>query len=311
MPKEKLVILFNPAAGAGRASRNKERLEAELRRQGVSYALTVTESEADLRESTRRLAATERVIAGAGGDSTFLIMAEEILKSGRRTALGMMGMGSSNDIPASFGSDSLEAACRALAEGRPQKIDIGAVEGEGQRLGYFLGQANIGLGAAVNRYVARLAGRHPRLASRQLLAGFLGVREAYRQRRVPISMRIDGGEAGRAEGSFIAAVFANTPLWATGLRIAPAAKADDGQLDLCLVRACPFRRLLRIYSLARKGHHLARPEVSLRRANKFEVQLEGPAVIQTDGEILKVGKDLGPQTITLRVLPAALDILLP
>ncbi|MBM3312280.1 MAG: hypothetical protein FJY80_12330, partial [Candidatus Aminicenantes bacterium] len=166
-----LPILLNPSAGAGRARRMKEKLEAELKQQGIPYLLTVTESERELRQTTRRLAATERAIAGAGGDSTFLIMAEEILNSGGRPALGLIGMGSSNDIAASFGLGTLEAAGRALGEGRPKPIDLGVVVHDGLRLGYFLGQANLGLGVAVNRYVASLAVRRPRLASRQFLAG--------------------------------------------------------------------------------------------------------------------------------------------
>jgi len=306
-----LPILLNPSAGGGRASRKREHLEAELKRQGIPYLLMVTESEGELRETARRLAATERAIAGAGGDSTFLIMAEEILKAGGRPVLGLIGMGSSNDIPDSFGLNTIEAACRALGEGRPRGIDVGVVESDGKRLGYFLGQANLGLGVAVNRYVAGLAARRSRLASRQFLAGLLGVREAYRKGRIPFPACVEGGEAGRIEGSFVTAVFANMPLWASGLRIAPGAKPDDGMLDLCLVDACPFRRLLRVYSAARKGRHAGRPEVHLFRAGRFEVLLEGPAFVQTDGEIIRVAEGEGPQTLIFGLLPSALNILLP
>lgn len=306
-----LPILLNPSAGAGRARRTKEKLEAELGRRGVSYLLTVTESEADLRERTRLLAEKEKAIAGAGGDSTFLIMAEEILKSGRRPALGLVGMGSSNDLAASFGLESLETACRALGEGRPKPVDVGVVEQDRERLGYFLGQANLGLGVAVNRYVAGLAERHPRLAARQFLAGFLGVREAYRKGRIPVKLRVQAGEAGGDEGLFVAAVFANTPHWATGLRIAPEARPDDGALDLCLVAACPFRRLVRVYAAARKGRHLDRPEVRLLRSKRFEVEFDEPALVQTDGEIIDAGRSEGPRTDAFGVLPSALDILLP
>jgi diacylglycerol kinase (ATP) len=306
-----IPVLLNPSSGSGRARRLKEKLEAELRRQGIPFVLKVTESEDDLRASVRLLAADNRIIAAAGGDSTFLIMAEEILKSGARPALGLIGMGSSNDIPAALGLDSLETACRTLRDGRPRRIDAGAIEREGERLGIFLGQANIGLGAVVNRYVAGLASRRPRLASRQTIAGFLGVREAYRKRQIPIRLYIDGGAAGRVEGLFAAAVFANMPVWATGLRVAPEARPDDGRLDLCLVEACPFRRLFRIYSLARQGRHLNRPEVRILRSEKFEVRFEGPGLVQTDGEILNVGEGPGSQAIAIRPLRAALEIIAP
>ena len=38
-----------------------------------------------------------------------------------------------------------------------------------------------------------------------------------------------------AEHTAMAAVFANTPVYGGGMRVAPNAKMDDGQLDVCLI----------------------------------------------------------------------------
>ena len=152
-----LPILLNPAAGAGRAGRGREQLEAELKRQGVSYVLTITDDESHLRDLTRSLAAEGHPLAGAGGDSTFLVMLDEIMAAPTRPRLGLIGIGSSNDVPREFGLDTLERACAALKNGTARTIDIGFVETDGGAKRHFLGQANIGLGAEVNRYVARLA----------------------------------------------------------------------------------------------------------------------------------------------------------
>ena len=185
-----LPILLNPAAGSGRAGRTRERLEAELKRQDVSYALTVTDDESHLRSQVRSLAAEGRAMAGAGGDSTFLIMLDEIMAATPRPRLGMIGIGSSNDIPREFGIETLERACAALKSGLYRMVDIGVVETASGAKRHFLGQANIGLGAEVNRFMAGLADKRPRLARRQTLAGFIGIIGAYRSGKIPLDLTL-------------------------------------------------------------------------------------------------------------------------
>jgi len=306
-----IPIFLNPAAGAGRAARLQEKLEDELRRFGVPYALHVTESEIHLRQLTRQSAVDHRFIAGAGGDSTFMIMAEEILRAGAGTALGLIGLGSSNDVPAAFGLDSIETACRALRDRRRRRIDLGMILRDGIYSTYFLGQANLGLGAAVNRYVTALAARRPRLAAHQALAGFFGIREAYKHGRVPIRLRIDSGPSGVIEDFFTVAVFANTPLWATGKRIAPEARPDDGLLDACLIGPCSMRRLARLYALAATGRHVGEPEVRLLRSPEFAVGSESAFDVQADGEIVPGPGGPGKNALIIRALPFALEILVP
>ncbi len=313
-----LTILLNPSAGGGLARRTQARLEGELRRLGVAYSLIVTQSEEHLREMVRKLAAAgpaDRVLAGAGGDSTFQIMASEILaggagSSGAQPVLGLIGLGSSNDIPAAFGLTGLEEACRTLRDGRVRRIDAGLVLKDGQPKGFFLGQANVGLGAAVNRFVFDLAGRRPALARRQTLAGVVGIRSAYRTGDVPIRLSIDW-EGGSIEGPLTIAVFANTRVWATGRIIAPEADPGDGRLDACLIGPCTMRRLARLYALTRTGAHIGQPEVRIIRAPEFSLRTETRLDIQTDGEIIEGTPSGAPRTITFRALPGALRILAP
>jgi diacylglycerol kinase (ATP) len=313
-----ITILLNPAAGAGLTRRMQARLEEELKRLDVAYSLIVTQSEGHLRELTRKLAAAgpaDRVLAAAGGDSTFQIIASEIL--GRKTGpagpppiLGLIGLGSSNDIPAAFGLTDLETACRVLRDGRIRRIDAGVVLKDGETPGYFLGQANVGLGAAVNRFVFDLAGRRPALARRQTLAGVAGIRRAYRLKDVPVRLSIEW-EGGRLEGPFTLAVFANTRVWATGRIIAPESEPDDGRLDACLIGPCSMRRLARLYALTKTGAHAGQPEVRMLKAREFTLRTNDRLDVQTDGEIIEGTPDGAPQTITVRALAGALRVLAP
>lgn len=313
-----LTILLNPSAGLGRARWAQARIAAELARLGLPHSLIVTQSENHLRELVRKLASSGpegRILAGAGGDSTFLIMANEILaqNSGGLPAgpiLGLIGLGSSNDIPAAFGLDSLETACRVLRDGRPRLVDAGEVVKNGRRFGYFLGQANVGLGVAVNRFVFDLAWRRPRLARRQTLAGLAGIRRAYRTGEVPIPVAISW-EGGAADGPLTLAVFANTRIWATGRIIAPEADPDDGRLDACLIGPCSMRRLARIYALTKTGRHIGQPEVRMAKAREFTIRTDSRLDVQTDGEIIEGTPSGETRTILVRAVPGALRVLTP
>ncbi len=307
---ERYLILFNPSAGGGRAIERRKALEAALAGQGIANDFIVTESEADLRERAANGARSGRTIVAAGGDSTFHIVINEILNAGRRVPLGLVGIGSSNDIPLEFGLETLDKACRALKNGRLRRVDLGVVRPGTDAPVYFLGQSNIGLGAAVNRYVAGLAERRRPLARRQTLAGIMGILNAYRTGKVPVTLKISSPERS-FEGPFVLAVFSNIRFWATGKVLNPQAKPDDGKLDACLFGECSFGRLVRLNSLANKGRHGKCREVVIQQSASFEVEADAPFLVQTDGEMLldpSTNSPLGLNRVRFEIAPGALDL---
>jgi len=309
MPIERITILFNPSAGMGRALVKKNEIEERLRGYGLAYDLAVTESEEQLRTLTREQARTGRILVGAGGDSTFHIMANEIMAADAAVTLGMIPVGSSNDVAREFGVSSLENACRALRNQKTKGIDIGYISEGEKPVRYFLGQANIGLGVFVNRYVAELARRKPGLAGHQALAGVMGVLGAYRNQLIPVHLAVES-QAGRMEGEFTAAVISNVRYWATGKIINPNALPDDGRLDLCLIKKCSFLRLVRVSWLAGRGEPDRAKEVKILQSPSFRISSETPFAIQTDGEIL--GSLENPalfNRVALKIRPRALTII--
>ena len=309
MTKDKAAVLFNPSARRGKAIGMKDRIEACLHRHAVPYELFVTGSEKELKALAREHALTYATVVGAGGDSTFHLIVNEIVKAGAIARFGMIGAGSSNDIDREFGVDSLEKAVHALKRGWTRRVDLGCIVRGSETLRYYLGQANIGLGAQVNEYVDAVARRKPALGRRQTLAGVLGVIRSYRSGILPLSLTVDSG-AGTVDGEFVAAVFSNIRYWATGKLIAPEARPDDGILEACLIGMCSFGRLARIAWLAGKGRHGTMKEVRFLRSSSFEVSSETPFAVQTDGEI--IGGAERPDTferVAFKVLSRALDLI--
>ena len=309
MQTDKVAILFNPSAGKGKALRKKNRLEELLKKYDIFYDLFVTQSEEALIRLTQEKSKEYKVLVGAGGDSTFNIMANEINKRSADVSLGMIGLGSSNDIAKEFGIDSLDKACLALKKKRTKRVDLGSIEEDSFLLRLFLGQANVGLGVYVSKHADGMAARGSRWAKFQTVAGISGIRDAYRSQKVPLSLTIES-DIGEVHGKFILASFNNIRYWATGRLLCPEAQPDDGKLDACLIDNCSFSRFAQIALMAKKGNHIKTKEVKILQSSGFTVSAEEAFEIQTDGEIVhRPNSSTQFKTIQFRILPQALTIL--
>ncbi len=309
MNNSNTLVILNPSAGKGKALQKKGRLEVYLQRFNIPYDLFITQSEEELRTLVREKAGTYRRIIGAGGDSTFNIIVNEILKTGTEIDFGMIGIGSSNDITKEFGLHTLESACRAIQKGRTRKIDLGSIVGNGIVLSYFLGQANIGLGVNVNRYVEELSIQGRGRARSQMLAGIAGVIKTHRSGKIPVYLLIET-DAGPIAEMFHVALFSNIRFWATGLNMCPAALPDDGLLDSCLIRQCSLGRLVKIAFQARKGRHIRVESVETLQSKEFTVSADDDFHIQTDGEILGgYSHPTGFRKVSFRTVPKVLNLI--
>lgn len=309
MKSGKVAILFNPAAGKGNALKKKEQLEGLLRKYDIPHDLFVTQSEEDLINLTGEKSKEYPVLVGAGGDSTFNIMINEIFRRSADVVLGMIGVGSSNDIVKEFGIDSLDKACLALKRKRTRRVDLGSIEEDNFLLRLFLGQANVGLGVFVSKHVENLASRETRWASRQVIAGISGIYETFKSKKVPLAIKLESGR-GDIYGRFILASFNNIRYWATGRLLCPDAKVDDGKLDGCFIDDCSLARFLRIAWMAKKGKHVKAKEVEIHQSSEFEVSAEQPFEIQTDGEIVnRADSSTEFQVVQFRVFPRALTVI--
>lgn len=310
MPMEKKVIPFilNPAAGSGRSLAQIDYLRQKIRLFDLPAEIVISQSEDHLKELTREFAQKSQIIVGIGGDSTFHFMANEILMSGGKSALGLIGLGSSNDIPRNFDLADINRSLTVIKSSQIKAIDVAAILHDGQIIRYVLGQVNIGLGAAVNQYVASIIRRQPWLRNHQNLAGLVGIWLAYKNKEnaLPVSIKI---KSQSYNGNFTIALLTNIRYWATGRKIAPLASPDDGLFDLCLIRTCPLSSLLYLALLAKKGKHIKHKNVILNQSDYFLINSEKKFVLQADGEIVKLGTlPFEIDHFELKVIPGALRI---
>jgi diacylglycerol kinase (ATP) len=309
MQTDKVAIFLNPSAGRGIALRKKDQLKELLKKYDIPFDLVVTQSEEDLRTLTREKSKEYEVLVGAGGDSTFNIMVNEIFKKSADVKFGMIGLGSSNDIAKEFGIDSLEKACMALKKRRSKRADLGSIEEDNFLLRVFLGQANVGLGVFVSKHANEMVSKGSNWARFQNVAGIIGIRDAYRTKKIPLSLTVLS-DSGKVFGKFVIASFNNIRYWATGRMLCPEAQTDDGKLDSCLIDKCSFPRFTQIALMAKKGNHIKAREVELLQSSGFTLSGEETFEIQTDGEIVhRPNSSTQFQTVQFKILPQALSII--
>ena len=82
----------------------------------------------------------------------------------------------------------------------------------------------------------------------------------------------------------VLAAFANAPTYGGGMKIAPHAMLDDGQLDLCIIRDIDPFKLFCLFPTIYFGKHLRLPEVEYLQAAHLRIETDYPVDVYADGE---------------------------
>jgi diacylglycerol kinase (ATP) len=278
------ALLYNPAAGRHRQERLLGDLRAALAAAGWAAEPAATPGPGAATAMARELAAAGAVeaVLAFGGDGTVREVAAGLLGTG--VALGILPGGTVNLLARALGLPAdPRAAAAALASLSPRPLDVGLAGATP-----FLMMVSAGLdGAVLAALDGGLKGRFGRSA---ILAQAL--REWWRYPYPELAVTADGR---RFAATF--AVVANIPLYGGPFRLVPAARPDDGRLDLLVFHGRRAATLRFAWDLL-GASHVRRRDVTVLPAG--EVLLTGPpgAVAQLDG-------DPCPEPLPLRVRLAA------
>jgi diacylglycerol kinase (ATP) len=207
-------------------------------------------------------------------------------------------------IPAGTGMDfarnanirrGVGAAVDRIVRGEERRFDIGVLTEPFPRL--FVNFAESGLGASVVAREAAFSSRWPGRAS-FFLAGI-----AAAARDHPIAGRVTVDGATVYDGRLVSLVVANGAYFGGGMKIAPPADTDDGELDIVLLgnlsRVNLVSQIWKLYP----GTHLRNPQVHWMRGTDVTFEPESAGQIDLDGELYPGGSSrISVQRRALRVL---------
>jgi len=286
------LVIVNPVAGGGRAGRAIDWLRAR----GAKVRITTRAGEAEV------LAANagnhDRVIA-VGGDGTVQEIVNGLLASSSRRTLGLVPIGTGNDLARSLGlPPQLDAAWEVAATGEARPIDVARATNGAGRVRWFASAGGIGFDAQV---AAAMAQRKGWQASR---AGDLLTTLAELRRFSNCHVQVTIDEV-TFEGPVLFIAAANGAYYGGGMRIAPDAQVDDGRLDICVVgdisRLTAVRQLRNLY----RGSHVHHPAVSMHDGVRLRIEGAAETRIHLDGE------PFGGLPLAVELHPGALRVAAP
>lgn len=285
--------VLNPVSGRGRGWRDRERIVAALRSEGLQVELALSERAGQVQGLVAgALAAGHRNVLAIGGDGTVHEAANAILESGADVRFGALPVGTGNDfcrtlaLPAGY-----TAAARVLAAGATQSIDAGQARFDSGSRRFFVNVAGVGFDAYV---VERLPDRR-RWGRLAYLAGVLRGLAAYAPRDVRIA-----ADGERRDARLFLAFACLGRYCGGGMLVAPEAQRADGRFDLVLIDELSRLDVLRSLRRLFDGTIGAHPKVRTGRA--ASVRIDTPLSVEADGELI------GRGPVTLTVLPRALRV---
>lgn len=237
------------------------------------------------------------VVVAVGGDGTVRAVAEAC--AGKDVAMGILPAGTGNllarnlDLPIG----DVAGLLRAILDGDDLPIDVGYVDierafpGHGTNGRYlFLVMAGAGMDAEM------VASANPALKRRLgWLAYFFAALRHLRDKRMSVSVAIDGGEAVSNEMRTV--LLANSGRLPGGLQLIPDASLTDGKLNIATLdaRAGIVGWTDLFGSVVAQGAGIKQSELlKAWRASRIDhaqgaqvvIEMDGPHSVQVDGESL-------------------------
>ena len=307
MSDQRTIVIINPASSAGRTGRRQREILAAIERHfGREFSLFVTKRPKDATSSAREAALRgSMLVIAVGGDGTVQEVVNGLMEadgaSGRCPQLGIINAGTGHGFAQSLGLPAgLDAQCAGIACGSVRRIDIGRAafsDGAGRPVKrYFINECQAGIGGAVVEKVQ---------AGHKKLGGFLGFGLAtlttalsYPNRSIRFSLD-DGPER---SGTFIGIVAANGHAMAGGMKLAPRATVDDGELDIIFMYGQTLAERLRNFPKIYSGTHLESPKFGYIRGRSLSLASEDRVSFEADGE------PFGHLPCRIEVVPAALEV---
>ena len=286
----RIALIHNPQAGRGKAPAAARRLRAALHEAGLQPRELLTTGRGHAEELVgQAVEQGAEVIMVVGGDGTVHEAAQAL--AGSSACLAPLPAGRCNDFCRALGLQcDPQALVTATVRGSRRVVDLVRVNGRN-----YCTVGAVGFDAEVSRYVDLM--KAPLWGQPAYLYAVLRTLGAYRPPLVKLTW-----DDGHYHGPLFLAAVANTPTYGNQIRIVPQAQADDGHLDICLVRPVGMLKVMRFLPAVLKGSHGSVPEVSFVRTRKVEIVCDRPMELWADGE------PVAASPLTVEILPQALRV---
>lgn len=295
-PKIACVIL-NPYSNRWNAKKRWPEVESALHEASVDFVLWETQKPDDgirlAMEATRQ--GYSPVISAGGDGSTGEVLNGLYQASidGVLGPLGLIPLGTANDLAHNLGLPlEINAAARAIAAGKTQRIDLGLANEWA-----FHNNSAVGLEPVVTLWNERMV--HFKGVLRYLVAALRAIASGTRW-----SAHLEWDD-GSYEGPLSLVSVGNCAVTGGLFRMTPAASPHDGKLTFVYGFVASRLKMLSLFPNLINGSYINDPAIHQHHTTHLAIELSPGSPFQVDGVVRAT--DL--THVDYRVLPDRLDIL--
>ncbi|MDP8201191.1 MAG: diacylglycerol kinase family lipid kinase [Candidatus Tenebribacter burtonii] len=278
----KVLLVYNPFAGHGRAKNILPEVEAEFSKHNIEFDLQLTDYPEHATEIMKNANLKNyNAIIAAGGDGTLfeVINGYYLNSTDEKPPLGILPIGTGNAVARDLELHvtKWKEAVEIIAQMKPRKVDVGKFTSHGQSY-YFLNILGLG-------FVADVTKTAKKLKSLGNISYSLGVLyQMLMLRSFKLKIELDGK---LLERDNIFVEVSNTT-YTANFFMAPNAKIDDGLLDITLLNKLGRIGLLKAFPKVFTGEHIHLPEVETFTAKHIKITTDPPKVLTPDGELIGI-----------------------
>jgi len=294
--KEKWVFIVNPTSGGGYGKELLPELQERVSALAIMAEIVQTEYHGHATEiAAAFLKKGFKYFIAVGGDGTMNEVAEPLIGNTHVT-LGLIPAGTGNDFiqilgfPDRFSDEHWDQIFNPTTI----KMDAGCVNGK-----HFLNGMGLGFDAQVasENYVepgevARGSGKS------KYIWHILKTLLFYRERKVNIT----SGDSNTNTDCFINTIAVGRR-FAGSFFLTPKALANDGLLDVCMIKKLNLIQRIKILTMVPKGSHVTDPKVNYYQTDKIRVSFEQKVPYHVDGELFF------DTIFDVKVFPSAVNII--
>lgn len=286
----KIAVALNPRSGS---ATGEEEIRAAFNAFEVACVVVPLDEQAE--ERLIEAARTCDILVAAGGDGTVSTVADALVRSGGEAVLGVLALGTANDLGRSLGVPAdLSEGVAIIVEGRTVPMD--AIRLDDGRV--FVNQANGGFGGGVAQQL------EDDVKSRWGPLGYwrASVDAAQEMPEYAISLTVDGEPL---QVSAMNVTVANARFGGGGVQLAPLAVLSDGKLDLVIMKSRAKLGLVSLIPRVLNATHGDLEDVISLQAQRVEFSATPEMPFSIDGEVT----DEHPRLF--EVLPGRLQVRAP
>ena len=290
MSKKSLHFIINPISGTGKQENITSKIEKTIDSSVFESHIHFTERKGHATEIAKDLRNDNAdLIIAVGGDGTVNEIAQSLVNSS--TTLGIIPTGSGNGLARHLGiPQNTSHSLKRLNTLRTKQIDSCLAN-----TSFFINVSGVGYDA----HIAHCFAQDKRRGIQTYIKLILSEWWSYSVKRY----RIVANEGECFNGEAVQISFANGSQFGNNVVISPQSIADDGQIELCIVKPFKFYEVPFLF--------LALLTSRLYRTNKMEIITCSSAKIYCSNDRVHLDGEPSESTnsIALKVLPKSIRVL--